>query len=275
MIKIFGKLSLHFSQRIDLKVVKNIILNEGEKVVTDQSAISNIFNNHFVSVADEIGFPDQIITVENSITRHSNHSSILKICSKYEDKNDSFSFNHIEPSTVMLYLKKFNPRKATGFDNIPGKILKLAHEPLSIPLAFLINTSISQNVFPDDLKCAEVTPLFKKNDNLNKKNYRPVSILTGISKVFENIMNDQLLEHFNDIFHALLSAFRKGYSCQSLLLKFVEDVKCAIENKQLAGAVFMDLSKAFDCLPHSLLKSKLHAYGLSNNACKLVDSYLS
>ena len=93
------------------------------------------------------------------------------------------------------------------------------------------------------MKCAEVSPLFKKSDNLNKKNYRPVSILTGISKVFENIMNEQLLEHFDDIFHALLSAFRKGYSCQSLLLKFVEDVKCAVEHKQLAGAIFMDLSK--------------------------------
>ena len=76
----------------------------------------------------------------------------------------------------MIYLKKFNARKATGFDNLPGKILKLAHEPLSIPLTFLINNSISQNVFPDDLKCAEVSPLFKKNDNLSKLNYRPVSI---------------------------------------------------------------------------------------------------
>ena len=88
-------------------------------------------------------------------------------------------------------------------------------------------------------------------------------------------MNGQLLDHFNDIFHVLLSAFRKGYSCQTILLKFVEDIKAALESKTLAGAVFMDLSKAFDCLPHGLLISKLHAYGLTTHACKLVGSYLS
>ena len=257
------------------KSSKNIILNEGEKVIIDQSAISNIFNNHFVSVADEIGFPDQITTVEDSIAHHSNHPSISEISSRHQALKDSFSFHPIDQNSVMIYLKQFKTRKATGFDNIPGKILKLAHEPLSIPLTFLINSSISQNVFPDDLKCAEVSPLYKKCDNLNKVNYRPVSILTGISKVFENVMNDQILKHFIDIFHAMLSAFRKRYSCQSLLLKFVEDVKRAVDDKQIAGAVFMDLSKAFDCLPHGLLVSKLYAYGLSIDACKLVGSYLS
>ena len=164
----------------------------------------------------------------------------MKIKSKYDSPLNPFSFQHVESKTVMMYLKTFNPRKATGFDNIPGRLLKLAHESLSIPITFLINTSISQNVFPDDLKCAEVTPLFKKNDNLNKLNYRPVSILTGISKVFENVINAQSLEYFNDIFHDFLSAFRKGYSCQSLLLKFVEDIKCALDDKNIAAALPLD-----------------------------------
>ena len=257
------------------KDAKNITLNENQKVITDQSEISNIFNTHFVNVANEIGFPDEITSAEDSIARHSHHQSILKIRSKYDHLKDTFCFQHIEPDTIMLYLKNINARKATGFDNIPGKLLKIAHEPLSIPFAFLINTSIKQKVFPDELKLAEVSPLFKKKDNLDKVNYRPVSVLTGISKIFERVMNDQLLEHFNPIFHKLLSAFRKGYSCQSLLLKFVEDIKGALDQKQMAGAVFMDLSKAFDCLPHGLLVSKLHAYGLSLSACKLVGSYLS
>ena len=84
-----------------------------------------------------------------------------------------------------------------------------------------------------------------------------------------------MLEHFNSIFHTYLSAFRKDYSCQSLLLKFVEEIKCAIDNKNLAGAIFMDLSKAFDCLPHGLLVSKLYAYGFSLDSCNLMASYLS
>ena len=96
-----------------------------------------------------------------------------------------------------------------------------------IPLAkpALLNSSLSQNVFPDDLKCAEVSPIFKKNDKLSKLNFRPVSILPSISKIFECVMNDQLMSYFVNIFHSLLSAFRMGYSCQSFLLKFIEDAK--------------------------------------------------
>ena len=120
------------------------------------------------------------------------------------------------------------------------------------------------------MKCAEVSPIFKKNGKLNKKNYRPVSVLTSISKIFEYVINDQLLEYFRAKFHELLSAFRKGYSCQSILLKFIEDAKKSIDYKKYVGVIYMDLSKAFDCLPHGLLVAKLNAYGLNLPACELI-----
>ena len=157
-------------------------------------------------------------------------------------------------------MKQFNIKKATGYDNIPGKIIRLAHKELSVPFANLINISLSRNVFPDIMECAEVSPIFKKDDNLLKGNFRPVSILTSISKIYENVVNNQLLGHFYEIFNDLLSAFRKGHSCQLLLLK---DMKNALDQKHAVGALFMDLSKAFDCLPHGLLVAKLHAYGLT------------
>ena len=125
------------------------------------------------------------------------------------------------------------------------------------------NISLSRNIFPDIMKCAEVSPIFKKDDYLLKGNFRPVSILTSISKIYENVVNNQLLGHFYEIFNDLLSAFRKGHSCQLLLLKFVEYMKNALDQKHAVGALFMDLSKAFDCLPHGLLVAKLHAYGLT------------
>ena len=250
-------------------------MNEHEQIITDPNRVSEIFNEHFVNVAAQIGFPDSITSAITSIESHSDHPSVLKIQEKYENANHSFSFHLVDSSTVMFYLKTFNPRKATGFDNIPGKLLRLAHQQLSQPLASVINASILQNVFPDEMKCAEVSPIFKKNDKLDKKNFRPVSILTGISKIFEYVMNDQLIGYFQAMFHKLLSAFRKGYSCQSILLKFLEDAKAAIENKQFVGVLFMDLSKAFDCLPHGLLIAKLKAYGLTLPACDLLGSYLS
>ena len=125
------------------------------------------------------------------------------------------------------------------------------------------------------MKLAEVSPSYKKADNLVKGNYRPVSVLTTLSKLYESAMNDQLFKHFVSIFNKLLSAFRKGHSCQTLLVKCIEDWKSALDQNKHIGVLFTDLSKAFDCLPHSLLLAKLRAYGLDISACNLIASYLS
>ena len=124
------------------------------------------------------------------------------------------------------------------------------------------------------MKNAELSPLYKKEDQLNKVNYRPVSLLTVISKIYESVMFDQVNDYFDPIFEDLLCAFRKKYSCQSTLIKAIDDWKVSLDHNQMVGTVFMDLSKAFDCLPHGFIIAKLHAYGLSINACDLFSSYL-
>ena len=115
----------------------------------------------------------------------------------------------------------------------------------------------------------------KKNDPLDNKNYRSVSILPTISKVYEMVMSDQLTEFFENIFHAFLCAFRKGHGCQTTLLRLLEDWKTALDNNMYVAAILMDLSKAFDCLPHDILLSKLSAYGLSSKSVKLLQNYLT
>ena len=87
-------------------------------------------------------------------------------------------------------------------------------------------------------------------------------------------MNLQLTDYFNHIFAALRSAFRKGYSCQSTFLNMIEHFKCAIDTGEYIACISMGISKALDCLPHCLTICKLHAYGLSRNACTLIGSYL-
>ena len=171
-------------------------------------------------------------------------------------------------------LRMINVRKATGYDNIPAKLLRLAQNELTYPITNLVNNSISMSTFPDQLKCAELSPLYKREDNFNKNNFRPVSILTGISKLYGSVVNDQLLEFFSRLFNDLIGAFRKGYSCQSLLVKCIDNWKSALDKQNYIGALFMDLSKAFDCLPHGLIIAKLHAYGLELHACNLLFSYL-
>ena len=93
------------------------------------------------------------------------------------------------------------------------------------PITNLVNKSIESATFPEKLKIAQVRPLFKKNNILEKGNYRPVSVLPSISKIFESAIFDQLADFFNNHFHPLLSALRKGFGCQTALLKIIEDWK--------------------------------------------------
>ena len=129
--------------------------------------------------------------------------------------------------------------------------------------------------FPDMLKQAEVTPIYKKNYVMDKRNYRPVSILPTVSKIFEKVMLEQLNVHFDPILSPYMSGFRKGYSCENVLLHFVESAKSALDDKKHAGAVMMDLSRAFDCLPPKLLISKFHAFGVAEGSCRLLSSYFT
>ena len=107
--------------------------------------------------------------------------------------------------------------------------------------------------FPDQLRCARVSPIFKKKDPLDVQNYRPVSILPIVSKILERSLEEQLSEYFEKIFNPYLSAFRKGYSCQSVLLAISEEWQSALDRSDHVGAILMDLSKVFDCLPPSVI----------------------
>ena len=141
-------------------------------------------------------------------------------------------------------------------------------------MCHLINESIDSSDFPDSLKLADVSSQFKKGDSLNKMNYRPVSVLVAMSKTYGRVMAKQLSSYFMKIFSTLLSAFRQKYSCQSSLLNMIQYLKNALDNGEFVGSISIDLSKAFDCLPHSLIICKLYAYGVSASACKLIASYL-
>ena len=191
------------------------ILREGDNAVVDSDEVAEIFNAYFSSIASEIGFNDEHATPDEAISAYYNHSSIVKIRDAYGDNMQSFNFQTVNHNCVARKLQMINIRKATGYDDIPAKLLRLAQNERTHPIANLINNTMAMNTFPDQLKCAELSPLFKKEDNLNKTNFRPVSILTGISKLYESVVNDQLLEYFSRLFNDLIGAYRKGYSCQS------------------------------------------------------------
>ena len=138
-----------------------------------------------------------------------------------------------------------------------------------------IHASISALKLPNDLKEADIIPVYKKKSKLSKVKYRPIGILPNISKVYERCLYDQILKYFETRFFKFQCSFRKGYSAQHCLLAMIEKWKTAVDNGGVFAALLTDLSKAFDCIPHDLIIAKLAAYGFDTNALKLIHNYLS
>ena len=258
------------------------LLDNDDHVVNNQDLVCNMFNDHFVNITNDMCENIEIneLNVESLATHYSTHPSVVKILSQLSgsensNSSSSFVFHSVLPEQVKLKLKCLNTRKACGYDLIPAKLIKCSADILCYTLTPIINYSFQSATFPSILKNAEVSPIFKKDDPLSISNYRPVSVLTSLSKIFESIILDQLNVHFQNIFNNSLAAFRKKYSCENVLLQCIEDWKMLLDKGENVGCLLIDLSKAFDCLPHGLLIAKLQAYGLDNNACTLIHSYLT
>ena len=139
----------------------------------------------------------------------------------------------------------------------------------------LFNEILRAGNFPDKLKLADITPVFKKNNPLEKENYRPVSVLPVVSKIFERIMQKQVTLFTEKLLSPYLCGYKKGVSTQQVLISLIKGWKKTLDQKGYGGAVLMDLSKAFDTLNHDLLLAKLHAYGFDRDSLKVFHSYLS
>ena len=137
----------------------------------------------------------------------------------------------------------------------------------------LFNKTITKCVFPDNLKLADVTPVFKKDYPFDKKNYRPVSVLTTMSKIYEKLMQGQINNYIANHLYLYLCGYRIGYNTQQVSL--IEKWKKILDNKGFGGGVLMDLSKAFGTLNYKLLIAKRHAYGFNRDSLKLMNDYLS
>ena len=262
----FWKTIKPFMSKKAISSQSKIILNEDDNICSENQEVSEIFNNFYVNVANDIG--------KDFLFDKNNHPSLNRILGKKFHQN-CFNFKPTDQQTVNKIIDKFNVKKATGVDKISVKLLKLGKQSLAPFITDLINSTISTGTFPDRLKEAQVTPIFKKKDPMIKSNYRPVSILPVPSKIFEKVLAKQLSVYFDDIFDNFLCAFRKGHGCQTTIIKLLEDWKKALDSNHYVAAILMDLSKAFGCLPNDILLCKLAAYGLAEHSVNLMSSYLS
>ena len=252
-------------------------LLEDDKLISSTSDVCSILNDHFINIASELSESSNVskMSLDDILSHYVNHDSIQFIKNFVTDDVCSFNFNHVNYNIVLDRIKCLKSNKSCGYDCIPAKLLKIGAYPMSQSLMPLINECINQCVFPQSCKFAEVSPLFKKGDSLSKSNYRPVSILPALSKIIEGILCEQVMSHLEKYLCKSLSAYRRKYSCNNVILKCVEDWKLSLDQKNVIGCVAMDLSKAFDSIPHGLSVAKLSAYGFSFNACNLLFNYLS
>ena len=153
-------------------------------------------------------------------------------------------------------------------------MLKKLNIAISEPLAIIINKSIENGIFPDALKIAKIIPIFKSKENNQLNNYRPISLLSSISKIFEKILYKRLYNFINEKLTKRQYGFRAKHSTIQAITEMYTDIIESFDNKSMTIATFLDLSKAFDTIDHNIIINKLKTYGIRGVALKWFKSYL-
>ena len=184
---------------------------------------------------------DCLTGVKLAIAKFQNHPSISSI-KDHVQTNQAFSFQEIDIEKIKLVIKGLKSKKSGTFMNIPAKQLKRTIEIISEPLMNIWNREIvCDKKFPCSLKLADITPIFEKLENILIENYRGVSVLPSVSKLFEKIMQKQISEFIEEHLSLYLCGYRKGYNSQYALLAMIEKWKMSLDNHGYAGGVLMDL----------------------------------
>ena len=190
------------------------MIKEGNSLVQDQRDGSGLFADYFT-------------TMTGSVQTQTQSPGVHPCTTKIESRgwaNTEFSFRNMSHSEVLTALQHLNPHKATGHDLIPPIVLRMVASEISATLTQIYNQIIDHGMWPKDWKKGECTPVFKKDDPLSKSNYRPVTVLTTVDKVFEQLLSKQLTVLTDRIYDPFIgSAYRKRHSCEITLVRLVED----------------------------------------------------
>jgi len=183
----------------------------------------------------------------------------------------------VDVEVIRSKLSNVKEDKAAGDDNMSPRILKAICDDIALPVTMIFRKSIDTGCVPLDWRTANVTPLFKKGSKHHVNNYRPVSLTSQICKVVESVVRDELVQHLDkhNLIYGTQHGFRKGYSCTTNLLVFLESVTASIDAKHNVDTIYLDLAKAFDKVPHHRLMSKLKAHGIDGLVGNWIKAWLS
>ena len=262
--KTWSKINEIISKNKKMPELPQYFINK-DKIITDKTDIANCFNNFFVNIG---------LTLSEAISVPSNKSYTNYLTDQIAC---SFNFKLVTKEETIKIINKLHPKSSFGQDNISTILLKSISLEIYETLTLIINQSLSTGIFPDKLKIAKIKPIFKKENPHIPDNYRPISLLPAISKVFEKIVFIQVYEYFmeNKLLYTSQYGFRTLHSTELAALELSDKIYLQMDKKETPLAIFLDLSKAFDTIDHSILLNKLQYYGIKNTSFKWFSSYLT
>ena len=241
--------------------INSLKVNGTEYVETDE--IVEKFNDFFGSIAERLDslLPDSNLSPLESFSTSFYHSFFLRPLSENE---------------CLTLINNLKITK-TEINCIPVKIFKSISCLITYPLCKIINFSYTSGTFPDCLKIARITPIYKAGEKTDPGNYRPIASIPFISKIFEKSINSRLVNFFdrNSLFTDVQFGFRKGKSTFDALLKLVNEIYDSLNSRNHMLSIFVDLKKAFDTVSHPILVKKLEKYGVRGIPLDLIHSFLS
>ena len=253
---------------INIRTTSNSLptsMSINNKNESDPTGIAMGFNSYFSSIADKL--QGKIYSVNTNFRKY------------LSDKIDAnFLFLSADSEEILRIITSLNNAKSTGPNSIPTDILKILAPILCHPLKEIINISFATGLYPDKLKLAEIIAVFKnKGDPRLLPNYRPISLLSNINKIFEKLVHTRLFSflELHDCIYELQFGFRAKYSTNHALMSLTETVRNALDNSNFACGIFVDFQKAFDTVDHNILLNKLDHYGVRGIANNWFRSYLS
>ncbi|CAB3246280.1 unnamed protein product [Arctia plantaginis] len=237
--------------------------------VTDELEISEQLNTYFSTIGSALA--NQIPNKYKTNRYDTGNIAVI---------SDATELNHLKPTTtdeIIKIIDKLDPNTGSGIDGISTKAIKCIKNLILEELTFCINESFEISTFPSSLKIAKVIPIYKSGNRFDPCNYRPISVLPVISKIFEKVIYIRL-ETFlksKDFFYSRQYGFRPLSNTLSATIDLITKIKNKIDQKQIVLGIFIDLKKAFDTISHEILLQKLFNIGIKDKALRILTSYLS
>lgn len=232
------------------------------KIIDDPKQVAKIFSHQF----------------NNNGNASSNNSETVQsfLRDNTERVETGMRLHNVTPIEVEKVVSNMVNKKSCGYDEVPIGIIKENIDILAEPLSLFFNECFEENIFPEQLKIAKILPIFKKGSKTDPKKYWPISLLPTLSKIFEKLLKNRLVQHLiqNNVLSSRQFGYQKGIGTTDAIDSLVDDVVKNLNDRKKVVGLFLDLSAAFDMVDHSILLEKLEYYGVRGQPLALFQSYL-